>query len=144
MESKLKSLNRALKSYDPELYAQVTRLPRIDVYRKSKFNCNPPNYIFSLTEDWSTKSNPVPWSTDIVINRLKAHDLWNQPDFMNNYIEGLKKDEEIKTKRRMSSTEDFLRDFRRQFAKAFDGINTSTMKKLYRKEGSHGYCEPRS
>lgn len=134
MNSRIKTLNKQLKSHDSELFCQETRPGRLDIYRKSKWGDRPAEYIFSLTEDWTVNTRPVPWGDDIVINRIKAHDLWRDTNYINEIIKNLEKGSELKEKRRKSKVEDFLWDFAPQFAKATDSINTGTLNKIYRKE----------
>lgn len=140
----LKTLNGHLKAYDSLLEVKETKLGRYDVYRKSQFACKPPHLIFSLTDTWTASGIPRNWGIDVILDRLKAHDLWSRADFVENYMKSLEKDEEIRDKDRRNNIEAFLYDFAGQFRKTFSDVNTSTMNKLYRKEGSHGYHQPRS
>lgn len=140
----LKSLNKHLKDYDSCLYAQELVLGRIDIYRKSKFSCNPPHFIFSLTDTWQPTGKPVDYGILVVMDRIRAHDLWRDDTFVENYLKRIEKEREEKDRDMQNNIESFLYEFRSQFHKATNDINTSNLKKLYRKEGSHGYCEPRS
>ena len=133
MRDKIKSLNKQLKSHDSELFCQETRAGRIDVYRKSKWGSKPPEFIFCLTEDWTVNSRPVPWGNDVVINRIKAHDLWRDDNFIEEVLADQEKEPERQEKALRNSIESFLYDFRRQFARATDSVNTANLKKIYRK-----------
>ena len=126
---RFEDLNKAVRNHDECLFFQITHGDRMDLYRRSKHGDHPPHYIFSLTEDWTTKTRPVPWCEINILNRLRAHDLWRDDNFVANYIKETLKDEESKDRARRNNTEAFLRDFRRQFAKATDSINTSTLSK---------------
>lgn len=139
----INNLNQALKSHDSLLYAVEHKIGRIDVYRKSQFGCNPPHLLFSLTENWLPQSEPRHWGIEVVLDRIKAHDLWRDDSFMENYLKQHEKDEESKDRARRNNIESFLYDFRSEFKKTFGDVNTSNMKKLYRKENSNGYCQPR-
>lgn len=139
--SRFKDINKALRNYDECLYIQESHAGRYDLYRKSKFGCNPPNFIFSITDDWTVSGRPVEWGIDNILNRLKAHDLWRDDKFVENYIKEHEKDEESKARDRRNSIEAFMYDFRRQFARATDSVNTSTLPKLHRKEDGHGYLQ---
>lgn len=140
-EFQVKRLTKALQAHDSLLFAQETRLGRYDVYRKSSFSCNPPHYIFSLTHDWSVGGTPVEWSVDIAVNRIKAHDLWRDESYIDEVFKQNQLAEDRRSRVLKNSIESFLYEFRSQFAKATDSVNTGTLKKLYRKENSHGYCE---
>ncbi len=134
-------ISRALKQHDSCLYAQETKPGRIDVYRKSQFGGHPPNLVFSLTENWLVTGRPVPWGIDVVLNRLKAHDLWRDDRFVERLIEDQEKEEESKTRDFRNNVESFLYDFRRQFQKATNDINTSTLNKDFPERKRHyGHC----
>ncbi len=135
----IKTLNRSLKTYDSCLYAQETRPGRCDVYRKSKFGCNPPNFVFSLTDTWQPTGRPVEYGLEVVMDRLRALDLWRDDKFVENYLSRLVKEKDEKDRDRKNNIESFLYDFRSQFQKATNDINTGNLKKLHREEGSHGY-----
>lgn len=72
------------------------------------------------------------WGVDVIINRIKAHDLWRDDtivDTLNRENEKVKAGEKRDFK---NSVESFLLDFRKQFARATDEINTGTLNKTYR------------
>lgn len=140
---KAKTLTVYLKRYDSELFAVCNKPPRIDVYRQNRDKLSPPHLIFSLTDTWTPEGTPVDWGVEPVIARLRAIDLWNSGITADQIIEEHQKAKESEAKDFRNNVESFLLDFRRQFAKATDGINTSLLAKKYRKENSHGYCEPR-
>ena len=133
-QHKIKSLNKQLKSHDSELFCQETHANRIDVYRKSKWSARPPEYIMSLTEDWTINTRPAPWGDDIVVNRLKARDLWREENLIEDCIAYQEAKPERQSKALRNSIESFLYDFRRQFARATDSVNTSNLNKIHRKE----------
>jgi hypothetical protein len=120
--------------HDSKLFVQETRPGRYDVYRKSQTNSLLPHFIFSITEDWTVKSRPVQWSSDIVLNRIKAHDIWRDDTFVEKLIQSYEKNEESKERAFRTSVEGFLYDFRSQFHKATNGINTANLNKLNQKE----------
>lgn len=131
MNSWAKSLDRHLKSSDSCLFVQEGKDGRYDVYRKNRDSMSLPHFIFSLTEDWSPQGRPVPWGIDVVLNRIRAHDLWRDDSFIENYIKECEKMSESKERARRNDVESFLYDYRRQFAKATSDINTGTMEKIY-------------
>lgn len=136
MNSSIKYMERELKNHDSSLFIQESRAGRFDIYRKSKLGCNPPHFIFSLTDTWNPKGKPVPWGIDVVLNRIKAHDMWRDDTFIERWITEHKKDEESKGRAFKNSVESFLYDFRGQFHRATNEINTSLLdKKVIRKEG---------
>jgi SOS response regulatory protein OraA/RecX len=142
MDTRVKSLTRALKAYDYKLFAQRRRDGVICVMRDSELRLSCPNFIMALTNNWTVEGRPVEWGIEVVINRLKAHDLWNNDTFVTNWLKEEEKETESRDKARRNSIESFLYDFRSQFAKATNDINTGNFDKKNdprrRKEGSHG------
>lgn len=135
-----KRLDKVLKGHDSKLFVQETKPGRYDVYRKSQAGGHMPHFIFALTEDWSPTGVPVCYGYDVVLNRIKAFDLWRDDTFVERWIKEHEKHEESKDRARRNSIEAFLYDFRRQFARATDSVNTGTMdKKVHRKETNYGY-----
>lgn len=136
MNSSIRYMERELKSHDSSLFIQESKAGRFDVYRKSSLGCNPPHFIFSLTDTWQPTGRPVPWGIDIVINRIKAHDIWRDDSFIERWISNHEKEKESEGRAFKNSVESFLYDFRSQFSRATNEINTSLLdKKVIRKEG---------
>lgn len=128
MNSWAKTLDRSLKGHDRMLYVQETRAGRFDIYRKSEMGMRPPHFLFSLTDNWQLKGTPVPWGTEVVLNRIKAHDLWRDDTFVERWIKDEEARKESKERARRNSIESFLYDFRSQFHRATSDINTSNLK----------------
>lgn len=110
------------------LFIQETKPGRFDVYRRSSLGDSLPNFIFSLTDSWQPTGIPVEYGIDVVVNRIKAGDLWRDDQFVENWIAQHEKDVESKDRARNNSIESFLYDFRKQFQRATDSVNTSGMK----------------
>ena len=127
---RVQEITRAVKSYDPCLYAQETKPGRIDLYRKNRSGMEPPHFLFSLTDSWQPDGTPVPWGVEPLMNRIRAMDLWRDDGFVENLIKEHEKEEEIRAKDRRNTTEEFLKDFRRQFSRATNDINTSNLEKV--------------
>lgn len=82
------------------------------------------------------------WGVEVIIARLKALDLWRNDKLAEELILGYEKDEQIKQKDFRNNVESFLKDFRRQFAKATDGINTACLSQTDKRrlgEKKYGY-----
>lgn len=129
-----KRMDKALKAHDSLLFLQETKPGRFDVYRKSQTGANPPHFIFPLTDTWKPDGKPVDWGIEVVLNRLKAHDMWNDKSFIATLPELHEKEAESKDRARRNDIESFLYDFRSQFHRATSDINTSLMDKKIRKE----------
>ena len=136
----VRHITKVVKRYDAELYAECIKPPRIDIYRQCRNKTAPPFYIFSLTDDWTPKGKPVEWGSEPILAHLKAIDLWNSGVGVDEVIAHNEKMDESVDRARKNNIEAFLKDWRRQFAKATDGINTANLQKIdKRKEIENGY-----
>lgn len=133
MGSRQKQLDRAVKTHDSLLFVQETKPGRLDIYRKSSLNSEAPHFIFALTDDWTPTGRPVEWGVDVVVNRLKAHDLWRDENFVNQVIKDGEQAAESKERSFRNSVEAFVSEFRRDFARATSDINTSNLNKSIRR-----------
>ncbi len=98
--------------------------------RKSQFGGHHPNLLMSLTDTWTASGKPVSWGIEVVLNRIKAHDLWRDDTFVERWIKDQDKIEQGREKDFRNNVESFLYDFRSQFHKATNEINTSNLNKV--------------
>ncbi len=142
---KVESLTRNLKRHDSQLYADKDHTNNvISVFRKRVrydvcswdngylLYSQPDKYlIFSLTHNWKSNGIPTDWGIEPVMARIKAMDLWNR-DIASDLIKDYEKDKESEKRAQDNNIESFLYDFRSQFAKATNDVNTSTLSKTRR------------
>jgi hypothetical protein len=138
--SRVATLNRYLRQYDRELYAEqadaMSQLGETEhgvapiyVLRRNSRKPHEPHFIFALTEDWTHKTRPREWGIEVVLNRLKAIDLWKNETVVDRLMKEREKHEESERREVSNSIESFLKEFRGQFAKATNHINTSCLDK---------------
>lgn len=140
MMTSIRELNRVLRKHDSCLYAVNHKPGRVDVYRKSSLGGAQPYFVFSLTDNWQPSGIPIFYGIDVVMNRIKAHDLWRDDSFVENWIKQDDKRQESSARANRNSIESFLYDFRSQFHKATNDINTSTLNKNFERKVSNGSC----
>jgi len=135
-------ITRELKNHDSLLYCDWGKAGRLCVFRKStrwesyrldedavlSVARSTPHLIFALTDTWNERGEPKDWGIEPILARIKAIDLWNR-DLAEEIIQGAEKDLETAARDRRNTTESFLLDFRKQFAKSFDDVNTANMSK---------------
>lgn len=120
-------LGQQLRAFDSTLYLNRVGQDQLQLMKKSK----PADYyILSLTEDWSAKARSVEWGVEPIIARLREIDGHNPDSFVNKMDEMHEKEKQSKDRDLKNKTEDFAKEFRKPFAKAFEGINTSTLEKI--------------
>lgn len=134
-------INRHLKSYDYELYAQRNRDDILCIYRRRKREIvaaewdgfklldfiDSPEFVFALTDTWKTNGTPREWGADYVLSRLREMDFWSDPEMFSKMERENDKINEIKRKDFRNETEAALLDNKRALQKSFGDINTANM-----------------
>lgn len=135
-------ITKAIKLHDSKLYCERGEEGKLCVYRKGQivesyryddesvlhFVRPAPYFVFALTDNWKITGRAVDWGIEPIMARLTALDLWNR-DVAGEIIQQELKERASLERERQNTVESFLLDFRRQFAKTFDGVNTSTLSK---------------
>jgi hypothetical protein len=140
MHWKVSQVSRAVRRYDPKLYAEM-RDGRIDIFRRTYgheafdvdghtilFIKEEPYRVFCLTDNWRAWGRPVDWGIEPIIQKLKSADLW-QRDIGQDVINQNEKVDASKARHQKNEIEAFVKDYRREFARAFEDVNTSQMNK---------------
>ena len=144
MSSRARQITAALKSYDYELYAKEDYNGVIRIYRKCKemrsewISYQVPlgvivrndHLVMSLTDTWGSRGQKVDWGILPIMARIKALDLWNSRNLSNEFFEQEEKDEISRERHMRNTTESFLYEFKDQFKKATNDINTSSLNKF--------------
>lgn len=135
-------ITREIQYHDRDLYCAKDYKGRMSIFRKSfvhedcwlddhtviKSLVFRPQYIMSLTDNWAASGCPVEWGLDPILRRLREIDSHNR-DLMIEIEANHDKAKASKQRALESETEAFVKDWRREFAKATNDINTSTMEK---------------
>ena len=132
MDGRVREVNRVVKEYDKYLVALRGGNGVIHVYRKTN-GLTAPHLVFSLTEDWGPNSPPREWGLQVIYNRLAAHDLWKDETVVERLEKEAIQDAASAERATKNSIEAFLYDYRRQFAKAHNDVNTSSLAKIDRR-----------
>lgn len=151
MTPRTAQLTKHLKVFDRLLYAEQGHSGQHAIFRKSKryehfefegqtlfYERSSPHLIFALTDTWAPGGRPVDWGIEPILNRLKAMDMWADETVYDRFMKQEEKEKESKDKYLKNSIEDFLKDFRRQFARATNDVNTSSLSKTDKRRFSHG------
>lgn len=134
------SLTRHLKRYDSELYASGQPTGAVWILRRNRSRPHEPHFIFALTDDWSHRGTPREWGIEVVLNRIRAIDLWKNETVVDRVIKDYETADASEQRAARNSIESFLLEFRRPFAKATNHINTSTLPKVdARRQGDLKY-----
>ena len=143
MTYRARRITKALQIYDYMLYAKEDN-SAIRIYRKctefrlEQIDVNIPvwnmvrndHLVMSLTDTWGVRGKPVDWGIEPIMARIKALDLWNNDNLSTQFFKDEEKDKESRERDFRNNTEAFLYDFRSQFAKATNDVNTSSLSKF--------------
>ncbi len=124
------------------LYAERDFRGVINIMRKNKrcnwYDCGnlwigsiepSADHVFALTDNWSSSGKPCDWGIEPIYQRLKAIDLWSNESLWADLDKEHEEAEASRDRDRKNSMESFLYDFRDQFKKTFNDINTTNMVK---------------
>lgn len=130
MEQRIITLNAGLKTIDRGLYAERQTDGPIFLYRRADFSGKDSCFVMALTENWMADGVPCDWGLEVIRARLRAMDLWRDKTIVDELLETQEKREASDKRAFRNNVESFLLDFRREFAKATDSVNTSLLPKI--------------
>lgn len=132
MDGRVREINRLIKRYDGALFCKrVGREGMIAVYRGELRDPVSHQLVFALSDDWSMKGTPREWGLEVILSRLQAIDIWkgSGETVFDRLDKQFRLADASKERDVRNNIESFLYDFRRQFARATDSINTGSMDK---------------
>jgi hypothetical protein len=151
----IKAINRELKFFDPKLFAVKTDdgfvfIKRRGVYWASLLfdgewlsysrPCEFP--VLSLTHDWTSEGKPVEWGIEPLLGRLREIDNYNH-DVLGRIYEENEKRERVRKQSAHNNFRAAAADSRRDFAKALNDVNTSTLEKIESRRKKDAYRSKR-
>lgn len=86
-----------------------------------------PQFILALTDDWRLSGTPVEWGMEPIMAKLKDMDSWREDKILDNLLKERERNEEDKDRSMRNENRAIAADMRRDFAKATNHINTSTL-----------------
>lgn len=142
MSHRARRITDAVQTYDRLLYAKDDGRA-IRIFRKGKayrpeqlsydvkvWNLiSDDHLVMSMTDTWGVNGKRVDWGIEPIMARLRALDLWNSDNLANRFFEQEEIDQKSRERQMRNSTEAFLYDFKSQFARATNDVNTSNLSK---------------
>ncbi len=100
-----------------------------------------PQFILALTDTWTLQGQPVEWGLEPLAWKLREMDSWRSDQ----EIKGMRQERERLKGIQANSKRNDLRaqaaDMRKDFARATNEINTSTLEKVDSRRKKDGYCK---
>ncbi len=134
-------LNSELKFFDRELFARKSTDGSVMIFRKGTqwenfdfeggrlhYAKPSPYHVLSLTHNWSANGRPVHWGIEPVLGRLREIDNHNR-DVLAAIWEENEQREHMRKRAKSNDMKAAAYDLRRDFARAFNDVNTSTLEK---------------
>lgn len=119
--------NRHLRSYDPCLFVDRNDSGVLCVFKKEATG---KSYVFALTDTWSLNGRSIPLGIDRVLDHVRRIDRTQRDMMALEEADALNEKVDQSKKRHMKNEiEAFVKDSRRAFAKATDGILTHSLDK---------------
>lgn len=136
MDHGLLRLNRNIKAYDRDLYAVKGANGVVQIMRKTN-NTDAFLYgdsiiardqlVFALTDSWKLSGRPVEWGIDPILRKLSEMDAWSKERIYEDLVRTRERNEELRRRRNQNELRALAADCRKEFAKATNDINTSTL-----------------
>lgn len=129
------SYTRALKRYDPDLYAGRTKDGALCVFRRVKrwevvsesehgfklFDLKQrSDFVIALTSDWKMSGQPVSWGIDKVVSKIKEMDTQSNEALFEELDRQNERADEAKKRDFRNNAEAFFADYRKEFADTVD------------------------
>lgn len=140
-------MNRLLNRYDPDLSAKrlkggalgVFRTQRMfDLYRWEGVHLwiarDIEDLVFMCTDNWIETGTPVDWGLEPIYWQLQKLDGWRDDTDYDRFCEDREKAKSNKLRAFRNDIRARAYDLRKDFAKATNDINTSTVEKTFKKE----------
>ena len=154
MDWSVKRLNDELKKHDPLLYALKTNSGMRQVWRKAEKKdaayagfteetetSSPCQFILALTEDWKLTGHAVEWGIEPVMQKILEMDSWRDDSTLSQIRKERERQKDIREQSRRNDLKARALDMRRDFARATNDINTSTLEKVDFRRNYDGNCK---
>lgn len=138
MDSRVRDLNRELKSFDRKYFAKRNDSGKIFIAKKETFALySPVSFCFALTDDWSGHGRPRDIGIVPILHKLRYGE---DPFKVFADLDRQEKEEEAsKLKAAASSAKDYAERMLFDARRAWSDVNTSCMDK--KKVTKHGHYE---
>ncbi len=156
MDWRVKRINDEIQKHDHLLFVKIdpmdgmrhvmrkhTKAKRYDLGDGQTVTAyeSSPEYIMSLTDNWSMRGKSVDWGLECISKHLRDIDSWNPNSLANTMLDHNAKVDESKKRKQDNLMEDMAREYLPIIKENFKYTNTSQMdmKKDPRRKGDRKY-----
>lgn len=130
--------DRALYAVDAGSCLQIHR--KADSIHQTFFSSPMNQYVLSLTDNWKPDGNPVEWGEVPLLEMLSSMDTWRSSTDLGELRQRRERDEELRKNSIKNEIRARAADLRKDFARATNDINTSTVDMVDRRRMKDGNC----
>ncbi len=143
ISAKVAQISRLLKRYDSELYPKQFRDGGIGIMRKKRrwdfyrntdgsvlwSSFEDDHLVLPITDNWQATGSPVDWGIEPILWKIQELDGWRDDGDYERFVKNRQRIKENKERERRNEMQALAYDCRRDFARATNDINTSTLEK---------------
>lgn len=139
MDWRVKRLTQELSKHDRTLYAMRTNIGMVQIWREAEHwhaaelldgetpHSRPTQFITALTDTWRLDGTPVDHGIEPVMRRIRSMDSWNKTGVLDEMRKNRERAKEDKARQTKNENIARAHDLRKDFAKAVNDINTSSL-----------------
>lgn len=142
MDCRVIRITQELQKHDRLLKAVRTNTGMIQIWRTADSwraadlidgesdSSQPMQFITALTDNWSVTGNPIDLGLDPLMWKIQEMDSWSKGSMLEDMRRAREKAKEERLRQRKNENKAIAYDMRKEFAKAVNEINTSTLEKI--------------
>lgn len=153
MDQKLRQMNRLLKRYDSDLVSRRYMDGALAILRKRRgydfyrmpgdcvlwFGFDWEQLVLPLTDNWIETGKPVDWGIEPILAQMQKIDGWRDDSDYDRFCEDRQRRRDNKQRAFRNEMRARAYDLRRDFARATNDINTSSLNRIERRRIHDGY-----
>lgn len=139
MSWRVARLTQEVRNHDSSLFALKSPKGVVQVWRRANRwdaaylmdetsdHSQPMQFILALTDNWKADGNPIECGIEPVLSKLRQMDSWRQGSQLDEMRKRREREKEDQERQKRNETRAIAADLRKDFAKATNDINTSSL-----------------
>ncbi len=116
-----------------QVWRVAERWAAADLINGESDHSQPMQFIAALTDNWNVTGNPIDLGIDPLLWKIQEMDSWSKGSVLDEMRRGRERAKEDRKRQQKNENKARAYDMRKEFAKAVNDINTSTLKKVDRR-----------